>query len=207
MPLSGDTLHVALAAVRAVGKQHRPLDEIAAGANAALAAAPAGLSVDGAAAYLATCGQESAYWRTTTEYDAGGKYYAPYVGRGYVQVTHRDNYLAFGKWAHDRGLLADPQTFVRTPTLLADVRWAWLTASWYFDRHDLWRWGNRGDFYAVSQGVNRGPGAIGGPKVPSHWPERDAMYQALRAAGSALLPAAGGDPAGARRRRQQALLT
>lgn len=188
MTLTGAALRASLAEVRAVGKQIRSFDELAAGADAALRQAPAGLTNAGAASFLATCAQESDYFRTTREYGSG-QWYAPWIGRGFVQVTHEANYRGFGEWCHARGLIDRADLFVRARSELEDFRWAWLTAVWYFEVNGLWTHANRGDHYAVSQGVNRGRGAIGTSKVPNHWTQRRAMFDAFRARGGDLLPA------------------
>lgn len=199
MPLTGATTRAALAAVGAVGNQIVSMDALAAGADDALRQAPPGLTPAGAASFLATMAQESAYFRTTTEYGSGQRY-APYIGRTFEQVTWESNYRAFGRWCHARRLVADPETFVRNPRSLSDYRWAWLGGVWYFEANGLWRHANAGNHYAVSQGVNRGVGAIGSNKAPLHWTQRNAMYGAFLRAGPGLLP---GGPAPAPQQRSK----
>lgn len=193
MPVTGAVIRDALAAVGAVGGQIGTFDELAAGADAALCRvdsgrASAGLTAAGAASFLADKAQESAYFRTTTEYGSGQRY-APYVGRTFQQISWSANYRLFGRWCAARGLVDDPETFVRDPASLSDHAWAWLGGTWYFEANDLWRCANAGDHYAVSQGVNRGAGAIGTTAAPLHWPARSRMFEAFRRAGDALLPA------------------
>lgn len=184
---SGTVVRAALAAIGAVGNQITSMDALAAGAADALRQAPAGLTPAGAASFLATMAQESAYFRTTQEY--GTKLsYDPYRGRTFEQITFVGNYRDFGRWCAAKGLLTDPETFVKNPAYLADYRWAWLGGVWYFQSKGLWAYANRGDHYSVSQGVNRGVGAIGSSKAPLHWAERNAMFKAFSAAGPALLP-------------------
>lgn len=198
-------LRDALSAVGApLSRIVRPLPELAAGAADALRQAPEGLTAVGAASFLATCAQESAYFRALTESGSEsylrGKDYWPYVGRGFIQCTWERNYALFGAWCRDRGLVDDPDIFVDRPAALADYRWAWLVAVWYFatcgleQPISLWPYANRGDHYAVSQGVNRGPRAIGTSKVPNGWDERRDMFDALRAVGDALLPTPAAPP-------------
>lgn len=187
MALSGAAVRAALAAVGAVGKQIRSVDELAAGADGALRMAPAGLTAAGAASFLATMAQESAYLRTTQEYGTRLRY-DPYRGRTFEQLTWVENYRGFGRWCHAKGLVSDPETFVRNPTSLADYRWAWLGGVFYFEANNLWPWANAGDHLRVSQAVNGGRGRAGTKFVPNHWRERDAMFRAFRLAGNALLP-------------------
>lgn len=185
MALTGAALRAALAAVGAVGNQIRSLDDLAAGANDALRQAPPGLTPAGAAAFLATCAVESAWWRTTTEYGSGP--YAPYIGRTFVQLTWSTAYAGFGQWCHDHGLVTDPQMFVHNPTALSDIAWAWLGPVYYFEAHGLWTYGNRGDFLAVSQAVNGGDGRIGTGFIPNSWAERQAMYRVFLTVGADLI--------------------
>lgn len=192
--ITGTVVRDALAAVRAVGGQLRSFDELAAGADAALRQAPPGLTPDGAAAFLATCAVESAWFRTTVEYGSGQRY-APHIGRTFVQVTWLDNYRAFGKWCHGRGLVADPERFVRDPVALGAYDYAWLGPVWYFESTDLWGWANGGDFRRVSQAVNGGRGRAGTSFTPNGWDERQAMYRVFQRAGAALLPGATSTPA------------
>jgi putative chitinase len=120
MALSGATVRTALAAVGAGNRLVRSADELAAGADGALRQASGGLTVAGAASWLATMAQESDYFRTTTEY-GGAKRYDPYRGRTFEQITWRDNYASFGKWCHAKGLVSDPRVFVNTPTSLGAI--------------------------------------------------------------------------------------
>lgn len=193
MTLSGAAVRTALAAVGALGGQMRSLDELAAGANDALRQAPRGLTPAGAASFLATMAQESAYFRTTTEYGSRLRY-DPYRGRTFEMITWRENYSAFGRWCRARGLVADPDVFVKDPPALSDYRFAWVGGVWYFEATDLWGWANAGDHRRVSQAVNGGRGRAGTSFVPNHWPQRDAMYRAFRLAGDALLPTGGPSP-------------
>lgn len=169
----------------ALGGQMKSLDELAAGANDALRQAPPGLTVQGAAAFLATMAQESAWFRTTVEYAKNGRY-APYIGRTFQQVTWRDNYRAFGKWCQARGMVVDPDHFVKSPWALEAYRWAWLGGVWYFEHAKLWDEANSGDFLGVQKGVN-----LGNPKskyTPAGWSTRKRAYDAFCSVGDVLLP-------------------
>lgn len=187
MAVTAKTIEDALRAVGALGKQMRPLAELAAGADGALRMVPRGLTGRGAASFLATCAQESAYFRTTVEYGTGQRY-APYIGRGFVQCTWRENYRAFGAWCRDRGLVDDPGVFEKNPAALGDYRWSWLTAVWYFESTRLWDWANAGDHRRVSQAVNGGRGRAGTSFVPNHWDARRKMFDAFARVGDSLLP-------------------
>lgn len=188
MALTGSHIRNALSKVGAVGGQMRSFDQLAAGANDALRRAPAGLTVAGAAAFLATMAQESAYFRTTTEYSAGRNRYSPYDGRTFEMVTWETNYRAFGVWCKSKGRVTDSEVFVKNPTALADYKYAWDGGVWYFDHAGLWKYANAGNFLAVSQGVNGGTGTIGSTWKPAGWNARNSMYAAFKVLGSVILP-------------------
>jgi hypothetical protein len=185
--LTGALVHAALVSVKAVGGQLVSDDALAAGAADALAQAPRGLTVDGAAAFLATCAQESDWFRTCSEYGKSLSY-DPYRGRTFGQLTWSTNYLGFGQWLKSKSLVSDARMFVDTPALLSDIRWAWLGPVYYFQARGLWAYANRGDFLAVSQAYNGGNGKIGTSFTPNGWTERQKAYAVFLAAGDALLP-------------------
>lgn len=164
----------------ALGKQVQSLAELAAGATAALN----GLHPNGhaQAAFLATMAQESAWFRTTVEYGSAVKRYDPYRGRTFEQVTWRDNYAAFGAWAFARkvGGVAAADHFVTNPAELADLRYAWLGGTWYWEARTLWPYAAAGDFQRVQNAVNRGnPNASG---FPAGWKTRLKAYQGFLSA-------------------------
>lgn len=187
--IDGGILRAALAEIGAVGKQIASWEDLAVGANESLLTAP-GLTVEGAAAFLATCAQESAYFRTTTEYGSKWLRYDPYRGRTFTQITWRENYLDFGRWAHRRGLVQDPEVFVRDPKALGSLRWAWLGPIQYWEENNIWHWANRGNFRATSQAINGGAGRVGTSFTPHGWDERLAMYRVFLRYGPRLIPAA-----------------
>jgi len=169
----------------AYGRQVTSLAVLASGADAALSTAPEGLTVKGAAAFLATMAQESASFRVTEEYAKNGRY-APFIGRTFEMVTWKDNYAAFGKWCSERGLLSDPDTFVDSPKKLAEIRWAWLGGVWFWRKNGIWAYGNRGDFLATQRAVN-----LGNPTssaTPNGISARRAWYDAWLKIGDDLLP-------------------
>jgi hypothetical protein len=189
-----------LQALNANGGQCLPLADLALGASEALSLT--GATPVGAAVWLATLTQESAYFRTTTEY-GGGQSYAPHIGRTFEQVTWRANYAAFGAWAVDQGLIATDNLFADKPELLGETQWAWLGGVWYFGAHGLWTYANRGDFQIVQNAVNRGTATSSG--YPSGWTTRLNSYRAWTSQVSppAQLPITGAmDPATVKRLQQ-----
>lgn len=175
-------IRAALVSVGGLGGQGWTLDTIAAGADDAMR--QAGITTrEGAACLVAQCMVESAYFRTTREYGGPRTRYAPYYGRGFIQVTWRSNYAAFGAWCKARGLVPDADYFVNVPDRLADPKWAWLGAVWYFTthRHGLVALANRGENIKVGRAINRGDAYS---KYAAYGEDhRQAAYRALLAAG------------------------
>jgi hypothetical protein len=67
---------------------------------------------------LGTAEHESARFSTMKEFGGERKWYAPYYGRGYVQLTHRGNYQKYNTKLHTAGLLTSSQNIVSNPNLL-----------------------------------------------------------------------------------------
>ncbi|PPI99562.1 hypothetical protein C5E51_36140, partial [Nocardia nova] len=95
-----------------------------------------------AAAFLAQVGQETAGFATLTEYSDGSDYNGRadlgntqpgdgprYKGRGGLQLTGRHNY--------ERASQALGVDFVNHPELVADPKYAFATAAWYWNTHNL----------------------------------------------------------------------
>lgn len=57
---------------------------------------------------------------------------ARFHGRGPIQLTGRNNYGAFGRWCHERGIINDPNLFVNDPDLVATPKWGFMAAAWYW---------------------------------------------------------------------------
>jgi predicted chitinase len=147
----------------------------------------------GYATFIANCCQESAFFRTTEEYDKHGRY-APYIGRTFIQVTWEGNYLAFGKYAvkHDLEGLKDPKHFVNVPKRLAEVKWAWWGPCWYFSKTwggetlvhiaDTWKNPNTAVAKAINMGSPTSTHTPGGMRV------RDQLYVKACSFGWDLMP-------------------
>ena len=111
--------------------------------------------------FLANIIQETAALKTLAEYDSlDGTYlrskpYYPYYGRGYIQLTWRDNYRAAGK-ALGVDLVSDPSLLEEDKDLAARA------AVWYWNSRGCSDYADRGDFGAVCELINRGA-ADGGP--------------------------------------------
>ena len=111
--------------------------------------------------FLANIIQETAALKTLAEYDSlDGTYlrskpYYPYYGRGYIQLTWKDNYRAAGD-ALDVNLADKPSLLEQDKDLAARA------AVWYWNSRGCSDYADRGDFGAVCELINRGA-ADGGP--------------------------------------------
>ena len=124
-----------------------------------------------AAHFLAQIGHESAGLRYMREIDPG--HYLEnrrdigndrpgdgpkYRGAGPLQITGKLHFRNFGKWCHGRGLVSDPEQFVKHPEQLEQPRWGLLAASWYWTvaRPNLNAQADRDDLEAVTRSINGG---------------------------------------------------
>ena len=107
-----------------------------------------------------------------------------YRGHGWVQITGRDNHTACSRWAHSRGLVPDPDFFVRHPDRLGWDEYAWIGPSWYWTqaRPQLNRLSDAGDLEGATRAINGGLNGIA---------DRRSRYQRCLAMGEALLPEGG----------------
>jgi predicted chitinase len=140
------------------------------------------------AALLSQCMMESAYFRTTEEYAKNGPY-APFIGRTFMQVTHKSNYQDFGTWCFQKGLVPNASYFVDDPKRLAANKWAALGGVWYFTQVQFS--GKSLTEYAanvdqVSKAVN-----LGNPfssALPNGYKDRRTAYSTFLDLGSTIIP-------------------
>lgn len=131
-------------------------DEIGDQLALALAAAPDMADRRTVAAIIGESAQETDWMCSLVEYGGPSTRYAPYFGRGCIQLTWRDNYAGFGRWLHDLGVVADPDVFVANPDLVTAWPYPWLSAIYYFVRHISQEFVQAEDWNAVSGLVNAG---------------------------------------------------
>jgi putative chitinase len=96
----------------------------------------------------------------TPEADGDG---AKFRGRGLIQVTGRDNYLACSK-----ALFGDDR-LLRTPELLEQAEWACKSAAWFWNSRNLNALADAGDFISITKRINGGTNGMA---------ERQAFYKA-----------------------------
>jgi putative chitinase len=83
----------------------------------------------------------------TPEADGDGQ---KYRGRGLIQITGRDNYLACSK-----ALLGDDR-LLRTPELLEQAEWACKSAAWFWNSRNLNALADNGSFEQITRRINGG---------------------------------------------------
>ena len=83
----------------------------------------------------------------TPEADGDGQ---KYRGRGLIQVTGRDNYLACSK-----ALFGDDR-LLRTPELLEQAEWACKSAAWFWNSRNLNALADKGDLQGITRRINGG---------------------------------------------------
>jgi predicted chitinase len=131
-----------------------------------------------AAMFLAQVGHESISLRHKRELGSGQRY-APYIGRTFIQITWKENYLGFGRW------VGVGDQFVRDPSSLEDDRWAWLGPVWFWTTHNLNRHADSGDVRGATEVINGGLNGLA---------DRQARYQRCVNLGDAILPTKAGPP-------------
>lgn len=122
----------------------------------ALAAAPDMADRRTVAAIIGESAQETDWMCSLVEYGGPRTRYAPYYGRGCIQLTWRSNYSEFGQWLHGLGVVADPNVFIDNPDLVTAWPYPWLSAIYYFVRHISSDYTQSENWNAVSGLINAG---------------------------------------------------
>jgi len=173
IPPGGSTIVITAAmveaAVTSVGGSLTAMVDTSANIAAVFNAAVAGSypdilsSKNRVACLVGECAQETDWYKTTTEYGAGGHAYSPYDGRGFIQLTWQTNYAGFGAWMNSIGKLSDATYFVDNPTALAELQYAAYTAIYYFTQKswsgkNLFEWCDTSStpWHDISRAINRG---------------------------------------------------
>lgn len=134
------------------------------------------------AAFLAQTIVESAAFTATREFDSGSAYEGrkdlgnvfkgdgkKFKGRGYIQITGRNNYAAVSK------ALFNDDTLLRNPDLLDTPQYAMLSALWYWKDRGLNEQADKQFFYTISVRIN-GKNKDG---LPNDWVPRVHYYNLL----------------------------
>ena len=133
------------------------------------------------AAFLANCGVETDYFRTTEEYASGRDYEGRkdlgnvqagdgrrFKGRGLTQTTGRYNYDQLNKTiGPEMGI-----DFIKDPGCLNLIPIAVESACVFWKQNGLNAYADKKEFKKLSGVVNRG----NPNKTPLHWPKRNELY-------------------------------
>ena len=74
-------------------------------------------------------------------------------GRGFLQITGRNNYTALTKWAKANGIDAD---YVNNPDLLLRESDALIAALWFWTANDLNNYADKDDILTITKRINGG---------------------------------------------------
>ena len=74
-------------------------------------------------------------------------------GRGFIQLTGRNNYTALTKWAQNNGLNVD---YVKNPDLLLTEADALISALWFWSVNNINQYADKDDILSVSRVINLG---------------------------------------------------
>lgn len=122
----------------------------------ALAAAPDMAETNCVAAMISESAQESDWFCSLVEYGGASARYAPYYGRGLIQLTWEVNFRGMGQWCKSLGLVSDSEVFVKNPDLVTQWPFPWLTTVYYFTRHINAAYWRSKNWNAISGLINAG---------------------------------------------------
>lgn len=116
------------------------------------------------AAFFSQVIHESGSFKYTREIASGARYEGrkdlgniyigdgvKYKGRGYIQITGRNNYLEVSK-----ALFGDGQILLKTPDLLASPKYAMQSAFWYWDTRGLNVFADKAWMQTITKRINGG---------------------------------------------------
>lgn len=83
-------------------------------------------------------------------------------GRGFIQLTGRNNYTALTKWAKANGIDAD---YVNNPDLLLREADALIAALWFWTVNNLNKYADKDDILSITKRINGGLNGIDGRKI------------------------------------------
>lgn len=171
------------------------IDALAAGLLAAQCTNPKRIAMA-----LAQWGFESDNFVATEEYASGAAYEGRtdlgntqpgdgvrFKGRSWIQITGRNNYAAFSRWAFANGFVTSATYFVDNPKMLADLQYAGLGAAWYWTvaRPDINALCDAGDLVTVTRRINGGTNGL--EDSPEGTPGRRTRYNRALSLGDQLL--------------------
>jgi predicted chitinase len=121
------------------------------------------------AAFLAQCAHECDGFKTMREYASGAEYEGRedlgnteegdgvrFAGRGFIQLTGRDNYTACGK---------DLQIDLVNNPELAEGEYAGYVSAWFWNNNGLNRFADSGDFITLTRRINGGLNGLASRRI------------------------------------------
>lgn len=103
-----------------------------------------------------------------------------FKGRGPIQVTGRAHYTNLSRWAHGKGYVPTPTFFVDNPEELAQPRYGFIGAAWYWTvERNMNKYADNDDLTGATRAVNGGL---------TNLEDRRAFWYRAGDAGSAILP-------------------
>lgn len=115
--------------------------------------------------FIAQIAHESAGLKTTVEYGGPNTRYAPWYGRGLIQLTWEANYKAFTLWCEKGGLQCPD---FDTPTgrdQVAEFPWAYISAVYYWSTHGLNQFADQDDILTITKRINGGENGLDSRKA------------------------------------------
>lgn len=107
--------------------------------------------------FLAQLAHESAGFDTTVEYGGKDTKYAPWYGRGLIQITWEDNYKKFTAWCKANGFNEAPNfDSVEGRDKAAEFPWAYLGAIYFWSSHNINVKADADDIVGVTKIINGG---------------------------------------------------
>lgn len=119
------------------------------------------------ACLVGECAQETDWFKTLAEYGGPSTSYAPYYGRGMIQLTLQSNYSGFSSWLSDKGIenniMGDLDSVAQLPFGAYAAVYYFVTHSW--DGRNLAQWCDdvAGDWDRIGAAINRGNPDAGAP--------------------------------------------
>jgi len=119
------------------------------------------------ACLVGECAQETDWFKTLSEYGGDSTPYAPYYGRGMIQLTLQSNYAGFSSWLSGKGVannvMGDIDSVARLPIGAYAAIYYFVTKSWNGRNLAQWCDDVNGDWDRIGAAINRGNPDAGAP--------------------------------------------